>query len=381
MANRRGNREGSLYFHKTRSRWCAQVSLNGHRVTKYGKTRGECREWMKEMLAKIDTGLTYEGTHVTVQSFIEMWLKGKELSRRPKTVLQYEQVVSQHIMAYLGKLRLQDVHPSHIKQLYALKRDEGRGDRTVQLIHTILHNIFKQAVREGILGRNPVDAVERPKVEQSEMQTLKEEQSREFLIAASGSSFEAIYYLALTTGMREGELLGLKWSDLDRNKSILFVQRQLQHIPGQGYTLVPPKTKSGRREIKLGRGTLLELEAHEERQKAQKAVIGDAWQDNDLIFPNSHGKPLDNKRLRSEFKRILKTAGLPNIRFHDLRHTSLSTLMDNGTPVNTVQRRAGHAMASTTVNIYGHATARSQDDAAEKIEELVIPIAVKLQSN
>jgi integrase len=276
-------------------------------------------------------------------------------------------------------MRLQDVHPSHIKQLYGLKRDEGRGARTIQLIHTILHNIFKQAVREGILGRNPIDAVERPKVEQSETWTLKEEQARQFLIAATGTRFETIYYLALTTGMREGELLGLKWSDLDRNKSILFVQRQLQRIPGQGYVLVPPKTKAGRRDIKLGRGTLLQPQAHEEQQKVQRAATSDAWQNNDLIFPTRLGKPLDNKRVRSEFKRILNAASLPDIRFHDLRHTSLSTLMDNGTPVNTVQRRAGHAKASTTVNIYGPATARSQEDAADKIEELVTPIAVKIE--
>ncbi len=380
MANRRGNHEGSLYFHKTRSRWCAQLSLNGHRITKYAKTRVECREWMKETLAKIDVGLTYEGTQYTVERFIEIWLNGKELSRRPNTVLQYKQLTNQHILPYLGKMKLQDVHPGHIKQLYALKRDEGRGARTVQLIHAVLHNVFKQAVREGILGRNPAEAVERPRVEQSEMKILTEEQSRQFLIAVEGSRFKAIYYLALTTGMREGELLGLKWSDLNQNKGSLFVQRQLQQIAGQGYVLVPPKTKAGRREIKLGQGTLLQLEAHRERQKIEQAAADERWQDNDLIFPNSLGTPLDHKPILTEFKRILKHTGLPNIRFHDLRHTSLSTLMENGTPVNTVQRRAGHAMASTTMNIYGHATIHSQDEAAEKIEELLSPIAVKLQS-
>jgi len=380
MANRRGNHEGSLYFHKTRNRWCAQVTLNGHRITKYGKTRVECREWIKEMIAKVNAGLTYEGMQFTVEGFLEAWLNGKELSRRPKTVLQYRQVAHQHILPQIGGMQLQDVHPSHLKQLYALKRDEGRGARTVQLIHAVLHNAFKQAVLEGILGRNPADAVERPRVEQSEMQTLHENQARQFLLAAMGSPFETIYYLALTSGMREGELLGLKWSDLDLNKSTLFVQRQLQQIPGQGYVLVPPKTKAGRREIKLGQGTLTQLEAHRERQKLAKTNAGEKWQENDFIFPTSLGTPLDHKRVRKEFKRILKSANLPNIRFHDLRHTSLNALLDHDVPVNAVQKRAGHATPSTTVNIYGHATARSQEDAAEKIEELVSPIAVKLQS-
>jgi integrase len=378
MARRRGNNEGGIYQRKD-GLWCGQVSLGGRRLTKYGKSQKEVRQWIKEMLTKIDGGLTYEGTEITLERFIEIWLSGKELSRRPKTVLQYRQIATQHILPIMGKMRLQDIQSMHVKQLYTLKKEEGRGDRTVQLIHSTLHNALKQAVREGILGRNPVAAVERPKVEQAEMQTLDEEQSRQFLIAASGSTFEAVYYLALTTGMREGELLGLKWSDLDWNKSVLFVQRQLQQIKGKGYVLVPPKTKAGRRQIKVGPGTLKQLEAHRNRQELDKAVAGARWQENDLIFPTTIGTLLDYKRVTSEFKRILKRAGLPDIRFHDLRHTSLSSLLDMGTPINTVQRRAGHSKASTTVNVYGHSTTRSQDEAAEKIEEWITPIAVELQ--
>jgi len=378
MSRRRGNNEGSIYQRKD-GLWCGQVSLEGRRLTKYGKSQKEVRQWIKEMLAKIDGGLTYEGTEITLERFVELWLGGKELARRPKTVLQYRQITTQHILPTLGKMRLQEIRPAHIKQLYTFKKSEGRGDRTVQLVHTTLYNVFKQAVREGILGRNPVEAVERPKVEQAEMQTLNEEQARQFLIAAVGSTFEAVYYLALTTGMREGELLGLKWSDLDWNKSVLFVQRQLQQIEGQGYVLVPPKTKAGRRHIKVGSGTLKQLEAHQNRQAVVKAAAGERWQENDLIFPTTIGTLLDYKRVTGEFKRILKRAGLPDIRFHDLRHTSISSLLELGMPINTVQRRAGHTKASTTVDIYGHASARSQEDAAEKIEEWITPIAVKLQ--
>lgn len=378
MARRRGNNEGSLYQRKD-GLWCGQVSLEGRRLTKYGKTQKEVRQWIKEMLAKIDGGLTYEGTELTLERFIENWLSGKELSRRPKTVIQYRQISTQHILPVMGKMRLQDIQSAHVKQLYTLKKEEGRGDRTVQLIHSTLHNALKQAVREGILGRNPVEAVERPKVEQAEMQTLDEDQARQFLITAAGSTFEAVYYLALTTGMREGELLGLKWSDLDWNKSVFFIQRQLQQIKGQGYVLVPPKTKAGRRHLKVGPGTLKQLDAHRNRQALDRAVAGERWQENDLIFPTTIGTLLDYKRVTTEFKRILKRAGLPEIRFHDLRHTSLSSLLDMGTPINTVQRRAGHSKASTTVNVYGHSTARSQDEAAEKIEEWITPIAVKLQ--
>ncbi len=378
MARRRGNNEGSLY-HRKDGLWCAQVSLTGRRLTKYGKTQKECRDWIKETLAKIDNGLTYEGTQITLERFFEIWLNGKELSRRPGTVLQYRKTAEAHILPILGKMRLQDIHPAHLKQLYMLKKDEGRGARTVQVIHSILHCALKQAVREGILGRNPADAVERPKVEQAELQILNEEQARQFLIAASRSPYETIFYLALTTGMRKGELLGLKWPDLDWNKSTLLVQRQLQLIKGRGFILSPPKTRAGRRQIKLGHGTLAQLDAHRKRQELERAAAGDNWQENDLIFPTTIGTFLDPSRVSKDFKRLLKEVGLPLIRFHDLRHTSISFLLDMGTPLNTVQRRAGHSKASVTADIYGHAMAHTQDEAAEKIEELVTPIPVELQ--
>ncbi len=378
MAKRRGNNEGSIYRRKD-GLWCAQVSLQGRRLTKYAKTQSLCRAWIKEMLNKIDGGLTFEGTQITLERFVEMWLNGKVLSRRPRTVHQYQQIVRLHILPIMGHMRLQDIRPTHVRQLYAIKRKEGRGPRTVQLIHATLYNALKQAVREGVLRHNPVEAVERPRVEQSEMQILNDDQIRQFLITAKGSPFEAIFYLALATGMRQGELLGLKWSDIDWNKGILFVQRQLQQIEGQGYVFLPPKTRAGRRQIKVGTATLKQLEDHRNRQALEKAVAGDRWRENDLIFPTTIGTPLDYKRATQEFKRILKHAGLPSIRFHDLRHTSLNALMEMGTPVNTVQRRGGHAKPSTTIDIYGHATARSQEVAAEKIEELITPIPVELQ--
>jgi integrase len=380
MARRRANNEGSLYYRKARGCWCAQVSLEGRRLTKYGKTQKECRDWIRETLTKIEVGLTYEGTQVTLERFIEIWLNGKELSRSPRTVFQYRETAGRHIVPMMGKMRLQDIHPAHIKQLYARKKEEGRGPRTLQLIHAVLHCALKQAVREGILGRNPADAVERPKVEQSEFKILTEEQARQFLIAAADSPFEALYFLALTSGMRQGELLGLKWSDLDWEKGILLVQRQLQRVEHKDLVLSPPKTRAGRRQIKLGQGILEKLASHQSQQELLKAAMGDRWQENELMFPSSIGTPLDSFRVSHEFKKLLKRYDLPDIRFHDLRHTNISFLLEVGTPLNTVQRRAGHAKASITADVYGHAMARSQDEAAQKIEDMVLPIAVKLQS-
>jgi integrase len=380
MAHKRANNEGTLYYREDRQRWCAQVSLEGQRLTKYARTQNECRDWIKDTLKKIGNGMTFAGTQVTLEDYMSTWLDGKALSQRPQTVWQYRQIASQHILPSLGGMRLQEIQPPHLNRLYLTKREEGRGARTVQLIHTVLHCVLKQAVRDGILGRNPADGVQRPKVEQTEMHILSEEQAQSLVIASQGSRYGMLYYLALMTGMREGELLGLKWSDLDWAKGVLNVQRQLQHMKGQGYVLIPPKTKAGRREIKLGQETLERLTVHREHQDLQRAVSGDRWEENDLIFPNTIGKPTACEHMYMEFKRMLKRNGLPDIRFHDLRHTSLSFLLDSGTPVNTVQRRAGHSKASVTTDTYGHSMAHSEDDAAARIEEMITPVAVKLQS-
>ncbi len=377
MAKRRGNREGTLYQRKD-GLWCAQVSLNGRRLTKYGKSQADCREWIKATLERIEGGLTFESTKITLEQFMRTWLGSKALSVRPWTAQGYRGTAERDILPTLGKLRLQQIQPNHLKGLYARLSDEGKGARMIQLAHVVLHAALSQAVKEGILGRNPADAVERPRVERREVQILNEEQAQQFLIAAAGSPFETLFYLALATGMRKGELLGLKWSDLDAEKGVLLVQRQLQEISGR-FALQPPKTKAGRRKIQLGPETLKRLEAQRAKQAALQVANGNPWTEDSLMFTNSLGTFLDDSKVSKEFKKVLKKAGLPSIRFHDLRHTSISFLLEMGTPVNTVQQRSGHSKASVTTDIYGHPIGHSQEEAAEKIEEKITPVAVELQ--
>jgi integrase len=378
MARRRANHEGTLYRRKD-GLWCAQVSLDGHRLTKYGKTQRECHDWIKEMLGKIDTGLTYESTHITLESFINTWLNGKKLSRRERTVFQYRKIAENYILPNLGKMRIQDIRPVHIQRMYSTFKERGTGARTLQLVHAVLHNVLDQAVREGALSHNPADSVERPRWEHKEFKTFTEDEVRQFLLATAGHRHEALFYLALTTGMREGELLGLKWADPDWSKGVLNIQRQLQRIEHKGLFFVPPKTKAGRRQIKLGQGMLDRLAEHRKRQDREREEAGSRWQDNDLIFPSSIGTPFEGHRIWDEFKELLAKAGLPDMRFHDLRHTALSLLMDMGIAVTTIQQRAGHSKASVTTDIYGHSMSRSQEKAAEQIEELITPVAVGLQ--
>jgi len=381
MGHRRTNNEGSIFYREDRQRWVAAVSLNGRRLFKYSKTRKECWDWLKETLAKIDNGLTFAGTQVTLEKYAPTYLAGKELILRPGTMDQYRQIIQQHILPQLGKMRLQEIQPVHLKQLYLAKKEAGEGARTVQMIHTVLYNLLKQAMIEGILGRNPAAAVQRPKREDAERKILSEEQARQLIIATRNERLGTLIYLALITSMREGELLGLKWSDLDWKKGQLHVQRQVQRVTGKGLVFVPPKTKAGQRKIKLGQVTLDRLTAHRGEQELLKVAQGERWEENDLIFPNSLGRPMGCENMNTEFKRLLAENGLPKIRFHDLRHTSISFLLDSGTPINTVQKRAGHSKASVTTDTYGHSLSRAEDEAAERIEEIVTPVVFELMSN
>jgi integrase len=213
-----------------------------------------------------------------------------------------------------------------------------------------------------------------------ERQVLTEAQARQLVLATMGTRMGILIYLALMTGMREGELLGLQWTDVDWERGQVRIQRQLQRVKGNGTILVPPKTKAGLRQITLGQSTLERLAEHRSDLALLREAMGSKWEENNLIFPNMLGKPMAGENLSREFKEVLKENGLSVIRFHDLRHTSISILLDLGTPVNTVQQRAGHSKASVTTDTYGHSISHSEVEAAERLEELLTPVAVKLLS-
>ena len=199
-----------------------------------------------------------------------------------------------------------------------------------------------------------------------------------FLLAAKDSRYEALYHLAVKTGMRQGELLGLKWNDLDWKKGFMRVRRQLQRINHQGLLFSQPKTKTGNRSIQLGEQTLQILRTHLGKQHHDQDFSKQNWQDEGLIFPTPLGTPTDPRNLIRDYKRVLKKAGLHEIRFHDLRHTAASLMLNNGVPILVVSKILGHSKASTTLDIYGHLISVMQEDAARMMDELITPIPVEL---
>lgn len=379
--SKRGNNEGSVFKRKRDDLWVAQVTIQGRHVSKYFKSQKEARTWLQETLSQIQNGMTLTAARVNVKVFLEEWLDSYKSSVRPKTIRQYAQIVHQHILPYFGEIKLKDLRPDQIQALYNAKLATGVSPRTIILIHAVLHRSLKKAMKWGLIGRNPADAVDRPRFRKKEMLILTDNQARAFLSASKGTRFEALFWIALSTGMRQGEILGLKWTDLNWKTRKLHIQRQIQRIQGEGLVFTEPKSASGRRTIVISETTLRVLQEHFKLQQQEKVFAGNNWVEVGLMFPSTIGTPLDHRNLYRVFKEKLNRAGLPNIRFHDLRHTAATLMLQQGIHPKIVQERLGHADISITLNIYSHVLPSMQEEAAEKVDEVLKPIDVSNEFN
>jgi integrase len=233
----------------------------------------------------------------------------------------------------------------------------------------VLHRAFDAALRLGLVQRNVCDVVEVPRMRHYEMTTLSEEQVQHLLRAATGERLEALYVLALATGMRQGELLALTWRDVDLESASLHVRSTL-HVTREGYVFAEPKTKLSRRTIALSPIAVNALRAHRMRHVEERLRAGQAWEDLDLVFPNSVGRPIDGIHLlKYRFYPLLAQAGLPRMRFHDLRHTSATLLLGRGVNPKIVSEMLGHSHVSVTLGIYSHVLPHMQLEAAKAMNE------------
>lgn len=375
----RGRNEGST-SKRSNGKWRAQVSLpNGKRLSSPSfRTEAEAIKWNRDQQMKLERGFDFQGSKITLAEYMPQWLENSKTALRAKTAHQYSQVMKKHIIPHLGTLALKDLRLARIERYYAELTEAGVGTRTVRICHNILHKALDKALRYGLVSYNPADGATLPRYKHAEMQVLDEEQVSRFLVAAQSSRYRALYHLAVTTGMRQGELFGLKWADIQWGKGVLHLQRQVQKVPGQGWSFVEPKTQAGKRTIRIGEGTLQVLREHHEQQAEIRQTAGERWQEFDLCFPTLVGTPGDPSNLRIDFERTLARAGIAKIRFHDLRHTAASLLLNHNVPVIVVSKMLGHSKPSITLDIYGHLYHEMQGEAAEIMDKLVTPIAVQL---
>jgi integrase len=254
----RGRNEGSFH-QRSNGTWRAQVSVNGNRISHGAKTKDECQVWLRRMQIQLDQGYDYRGGKITLEEYLGEWLESYRVAIRPKTHHRYKGLVDKYIVPHIGYISLKDLHPLNIEKFYVDLLDAGVGPRSVCHTHAVLHRALEKAVGYGLVLRNPAHGVTLPQYKPAEMQVWDDSQVSVFLVAAESSHYRALYYLAITSGLRQGEIFGLKWSDLHWKSGTIQVQRQVQYVPGQGRSFQEPKTRAGRRKIKLGEGTLQAL--------------------------------------------------------------------------------------------------------------------------
>lgn len=358
--------------------WRAQINLNGRRISFGARTKAECQQWLRQNVRTVDEMIEKKDSTITVSEYMENWLDTIRMSLRPKTITNYEGIIRLKVNPLIGKMKLTDLNLIRIERFYADLLELGNGPRTVRHTHSVLHRAFQRAVRYDLLVKNPTSGAILPRYSPPEMKVLDEAQVNQFLMAARGSPYEALYYLAIVTGMRMGEIYGLTWDDLHWHTGELNVHRQIQEKKGGGWDFYEPKTRFGTRMVKLGDGTLTVLRNHKSRQELEMAFAGDRWQHNNLIFPSVSGTPLNKSNMRKDYNRVLSLAGIPHIRFHDLRHTAASLMLNHKTPLLVASRRLGHSKPSVTLDIYSHLFQDSQNEVANLLDELVTPVPVEI---
>lgn len=371
MGAKRGNNEGSI-TKRPDGRWEARITLDdGQRKSFYGKTRQEAARKLAAALRDREAGMPIVGERQTVAHYLAQWLESARHNIRPRTWTLYEQYVRLHFVPLLGQTALAKLSAQQVQAFYAQKLEEGLSSTTVRHLHATLHRALESAVRLGLVQRNVTDLVDPPRMLRHDMVTLTPEQARALMAAAAGDRFEALYLLALTTGMRQGELFALKWSSVDLERATLQVRGTLQRIDSK-LVITEPKTPRSRRSVALPTVVVDTLKRHRARQVEERLRLGPAWEDNDLVFPNTIGGPLDAiSFLRREYWPTLRAAGLPRIRFHDLRHTAATLLFRQGIHPKVVAEMLGHSTISVTLDIYSHVLPDMQREATRAMDRLI----------
>jgi integrase len=366
---KRGNGEGSITRRKSGG-WCAQyivyTSEGRNRRTLYGKTRHEVAAKLSKALADREGGLTFGAGRLTLGEYMTRWLSDSVRGTvRVSTYERHEQLFRGHIQPALGRLKLNCLTPAHVRGLISEKLETGLAPATVRKIHSTLHKALSQGVSNGLVPRNAAD-VKTPRPTPKEMRPLSESEARTFLHAVrkSGDRFEPLYVLAITMGLRRGELLGLRWDDADLECGTLRVGRALVREGGR-HILGETKTKRGRRRVNLTPPTVAALKTHRKRQLEERRKLAGLHEDQELIFATRTGTPVNPEHLvKRSFKPLLKKASLPEIRFHDLRHTCATLLLGRGVHPKLVQELLGHSTISMTLDTYSHYLPSMGDQAA-----------------
>jgi integrase len=324
------------------ARYTVHTADGPKRKVIYGRQYKDVERRLAEAMGDAARGLVYYDENVTVSEYLDRWINDAVRGTvRQRTFERYESIVRVHLKPSLGWVKLRALTPAHVRGLYSSKLDGGLAPRSVLHIHRTLSKALKQATDDGLIPRNAAAPVKPPHPRTEEIRPLDREQVRLLFETVQGDRLEALYIVAVTAGLRRGELQGLKWEDIDLDAGSFQVRRTFSEPKG-GYIFEAPKRASAA------------LREHRWRQLEERIERGPLWQDHGLVFTSSIGTPLLGGNLNRTFKATLHRAGLPEIRFHDLRHTCATLLLRQGVNPKFVQELLGHADIALTLNVYSH---------------------------
>ena len=340
-------------------------------------TKREAEALLVQLLHQRDTGIDQLPGRLTTGDYLERWLGDyARTNTAPRTFETYESIVRKHLVPALGSIVISKLRPQHIQNYYS-RALNARGATTKKLLsnrsvlhhHRVLREALSHAVRWQILTRNPADAVEPPRVERKEIPVPSPDALDKLLQAAQATPLYDLVHIAIMTGLRQGELLGLRWQDIDLGGRTLSVNQSLQWLRGVGPTFRSPKTHRSRRPVVLSAATVQLLRRHRQQQLEDRLRLGPDYSDIGLVFCQPTGSPIDPSNFRRTWRRILKDADVGHVRFHDLRHAHATQLLMAGIHPKIVQERLGHSSISMTMDTYSHVLPALQAEAVEKLEQ------------
>jgi integrase len=307
-----------------------------------------------------------------VAEYLQQWLDAYvRPNTAPKTYRRYEQLIRVHVIPALGNVPLTKLRPLHIQETYTNVVRSGRSPRTALHCHRVLREALQHAVKWQLLARNPADGVEAPRPQRYEIAALRPDAVQELLASAEQTKFGAMIHTAVATGLRLGELTGLRWQDVDLEGGVLAVRQTCQWLSREGFIYRQPKSYRSARPVALSPGTVNRLRRHRLEQLEERVALGPGYVDADLVFADDVGAPLHPSTVRKAWLGIAASAGMPALRFHDLRHAHASLLLGQGVHPKIVSERLGHSTVGITLDVYSHVTPGLQTQAAKDFDRVL----------
>lgn len=379
MATKKANGSGTIRK-RADGRWEGKYTLDydpktGKLIRKsvYGKTQKEVRLALSKIVSEMDSGTYAEPSKMKVSQWLDEWLASYTMNIKPATRSAYEEHIRVHIKPSLGDILLKQLSTRDIQQLYTnLLKERELSPKTVRNIHGVLHRTLEQAKLLGYIRVNPADAAVTPRVEKKQVETLDAEDIGKFLAAIRGTKYEYPLFVAVFTGLRQGELLGLTWDCVDFEHGMLLINKQHNRVKGDTEFRFASLKNDKARVLTVADEVIDVLKLQKQRQESWAAALGNGWENPDnLVFTTEFGRYINNKILYQNFKRIAKNLGKPDLRFHDLRHTYAVNSLRAGDDIKTVQENLGHATASFTLSTYAHATPGMKRESAKRMTAFI----------